>query len=290
MEEEHYRLKTVKQVLEYYMENRGYFAEKWSDLAHMTSVFVTVMGNRKIKDLRPEHFIAYNSGRKRGAFGKRQAKSTGTVRRELEHLRAAVNFCVKARVFNPAHVPHIVMPPPSPPRDRWLNKKELEAIMRVADHGKIQPRVRTFIYLARYTAARKSAITHLKWDQVNFAAGLIEYAKHDKKKTKKRKATVPIHPELRVYLEKIKASAQNEYVLEHKGDIRAGLDAAANQAGIDGLTPHVFRHTWATHASMNGVSMTDIARILGDTVATVEKVYAKFQPDYLKNAIEQAVL
>ncbi len=101
---------------------------------------------------------------------------------------------------------------------------------------------------------------------------------------------VPMHSELRKYLLPLRDKANTPLVLEHSGSIRASLDAVANKAAVRGLTPHVFRHTWATHASMNGVSLLEIARVLGDSIVTVEKTYAKFQPDYLRTAIEQATL
>ena len=111
--------------------------------------------------------------------------------------------------------------------------------------------------------------------------------------TKKKKPVVPIRSDLREYLEglrKTQAGELGHFVLGHSGDIRKALDAVTKRAGVEGVTPHVFRHTYATHASMQGVPLGDIARILGDTIATVEKVYAKFQPGYLQGAMEQSMV
>lgn len=285
-----FRFRKVRQVLEYYMENHGFNAESWADLANMTKVFIEVMGHRNVDQLMPEHFVAYGSLRRKGKIGKRKAKSDGTIRRELQHLQTAIHFCARARVINPATVPHIPMPDAPPPRDRWLNKDEIAAVMQVIAGDKVQDRVKTFVMIARFTAARKSMIENLQWDQVNFSTSMIEYGKHEKKLTKKRKPMVPMHSELRLFLEQLKKRSKTRYVLENNHCIRAALDVVAKHADIDGLTPHVFRHTWATHASMNGVSLLEIARVLGDTIKTVEKTYAKFQPDYLRGAIEQAVL
>jgi integrase len=290
MDEIAYRFKTVRQVLEYYMENHGFFTEKWENLSHMTNVFITVMGKKKCADLRPEHFIAYISGRRSGRFGKRKVTSMGTIDLEFRHLKAAMNFCVKARVLNPAHVPHFPAVDIPPPRDRWLDRKELEILMKAIEDETRPTRLRTFVMIARYTAARARAIETLKWDQINFDTGMIEFGKHLKKKTKKRKPTVPMHPELRLYLERLQRDSNYEYVMEHPGRIYEAMVALALRTGLKGLTPHVLRHTWATHASMNNVSMTEIARVMGITVANAERVYAKYQPEYLRGAIEQAVL
>jgi hypothetical protein len=39
---------------------------------------------------------------------------------------------------------------------------------------------------------------------------------------------------------------------------------------------------------MQGVSLTDISRVLGNTLAVCEKHYAKYQPEYLMSAVNSA--
>jgi len=287
MAEKKYRLETVKDVLEYYMENHGFGVESWADLANMTNVFIEVMGRKRLEDLRPEHFNAYISGRKRKSFGRRAARSTGTLRRELSHLQTAIKFCAKSKLVNPEHIPFIPLPDKPAPRDRWLEKDEIAAIKKAAVPGS---RADIFIRIALATGARKSVIENLRWDQINWHTNQIDFGKGQTKKTNKKRPIVPMNLELRKYLENLRKQKLSEYVLGDNGQIRWSLDAVARRAGVGGVTPHVFRHTWATHASMNGVSMGEIARILGDSIVTVEKVYAKFQPGYLQEAIEQAAL
>ena len=45
--------------------------------------------------------------------------------------------------------------------------------------------------------------------------------------------------------------------------------------------PHILRHTRASHLLQEGVSLFNVAKLLGDTVATVERVYGHFCPDYM---------
>ena len=51
------------------------------------------------------------------------------------------------------------------------------------------------------------------------------------------------------------------------------------------LTPHVLRHTRATHLLQKGVAPYAVASLLGDTVATVLRVYGHHCPNYLAEAI-----
>jgi integrase len=52
------------------------------------------------------------------------------------------------------------------------------------------------------------------------------------------------------------------------------------------VTPHTLRHTAATWAAMAGVPMDEIARLLGASVTVVEKIYAKWHPEYLRRAVQ----
>ncbi len=62
--------------------------------------------------------------------------------------------------------------------------------------------------------------------------------------------------------------------------VRRSLDAVLREAGKgEGVAPvrprnvHQLRHSWASHAIAGGASLADVAKFLGDTVATVVKTY-----------------
>lgn len=288
MLERKYRLTTVKHVLEYYMENHGFQVESWRDLASMTRVFIEVMGKRTLASLQPEHFNAYISGRKRGTFGKKKAKSTGTLRREFEHLRAAIKYCVAARLVNPEHVPMITMPAKPPPRDRWLTKEEIQLLK---DSAEPWSRGEIFLKIVLAQPYRRHTIETLEWSQLNFLTGMIHPMKPGEKVTNKKKPVLPMPVEQMAYLKELRHRRPTDiYVLQHSGTIFEALEAIAKRAGVERVTPHVMRHTWATHASMDGVPLGEIARVLGDSIVMVEKVYAKYQPGYLRSAIEKGAL
>ena len=43
---------------------------------------------------------------------------------------------------------------------------------------------------------------------------------------------------------------------------------------LDHVSPHAFRHTYATHLIEAGVPIAHVAELLGDTVAVVESTYS----------------
>ena len=64
------------------------------------------------------------------------------------------------------------------------------------------------------------------------------------------------------------------------------VKAIGRELKIDGLSPHVFRHTWATRAVERGVVIGKVAAFLGDNEETVRKNYIHLSPDYLRDALE----
>ncbi len=63
------------------------------------------------------------------------------------------------------------------------------------------------------------------------------------------------------------------------------LRPACRQVGLpDNVTFHTLRHSFATQAIASGISETDVAELIGDTVAQVHRVYGHPSVDFKKRA------
>lgn len=238
----------------------------------------------------------YVAKRRAGKIG-RPAKS-GTVRRELAQLRACLNWCVERNSLEA--VPVFRLPADSAPRDRWLRETEVRRLLDAARSEGRMSRVERFLWLALYTAGRKTALLELTWDRVDMETGVIHLACPDRAQTKKRRASVPIASALRPILQRMYDERISDLVLDNKAEIWASVQIVAERAGLapkaartggakpraTGVSPHVLRHTAATHMARRGVPLWKIAKVLGNTLAMVEKVYAKHSPDDLREAID----
>jgi integrase len=156
-----------------------------------------------------------------------------------------------------------------------------------------------FLWLALETAQRKRAILDLTWDRVDFETRVIHFAVPGKKVTKKRRPSVPISDALLVQLKRMHDEKINDFVMDHGGEGWSAIQAIVVKAGLapkqkrgtgeriksTGISPHTLRHTAATHMARRGVPLYDIAGILGNTLAMVEKVYAKHCPGRLRAAV-----
>lgn len=233
-------------------------------------------------DHRPDSITAVMCrayARKRQSAGRK----VGTVWTELNHFRIVMNWAAKMRMI-PMQV-YVELPQKPPPRDKRLTKEEADRLRAAAqpDH------IRVAITLMLGTAARAGAVLDLTWDRVDFERGIITYADAADGAMRKGRATVPMNSMVRRELEKAKRVAMSDHVVEWSGrkvgSIKRGFSASAERAGLIGISPHVLRHTAATWMAEAGLSMSEIARVLGHSDSSItERVYAKFSPGHLRAA------
>jgi integrase len=121
-------------------------------------------------------------------------------------------------------------------------------------------------------------------------------------KTRRSHRLVPMAPELhqiaRVHIERY---ASPQWMLPSpaiEGEpitdlgFRPHFKAIVERAGLEygrekqsGVTFHTLRHTFASHAVMAGVDLYTVAKLLGDSVKTVEDTYADLSPDHKRLAV-----
>lgn len=223
---------------------------------------------------------AYRQRRTAGDLTNAHGRLAGpeTVRRELSLLVAAMNHAARWRRLEASAVPYIELPPKSEPRMRWLARDELEALWRHSCD-----RIRLFGRIAYYAASRKTPVQKLPVRRVDLERRLIDLA-DDGPATAKRRGWVPLYdPIVDEVAHACRLHGPNGYVLGHPGSVRTGFENAARRAGLGtDVTPHVLRHTRATHMLQDGEPIWKVAGLLKDTVETVERVYGHHCPEYLR--------
>lgn len=214
-----------------------------------------------------------------------------TVRRDLVVLNAALNHAAREGHIKKADLPLIELPPNGEPRGCWLTKPEflrLAVTARAQRASRNPTRVERFLWIAYNTAGRRQAIETLEWQQVDFDLNVIHLAKPGEPKSKKRRATVAMNSRLRSFMLRAYAHRENDWVLGEPGSIRTVFRSLVALAGFKkNVTPNVLRHTAATHMLRHGVSLWDVAGVLGNSPAMIQKVYGKHTPEAQRAAVSK---
>jgi integrase len=280
---------TLDAVLDGYLADRKPQVASYDTLRHACAAL-----RRHLGDLTPEHLNTPRIrlyGRQRRAEGyevgpasnrRRKPVADATVARELVTLRSAIRWAIAEKWIPPEAEPKIEVPTASRPRQRYLTADEAARLLAVCQ----APHAALFVAIGLYTGARSGAILDLTWRQVDFTAGLIDFGSGS---GNKRRAVVPITDALRPRLVEAHAGRTTDRVIEHGGrgvdSVKTGFAAARRRAGLGpDVTPHILRHTAATWMMQRGVAIREAARFLGMSEKTVETVYGKFNPSFLRNA------
>lgn len=211
-----------------------------------------------------------------------------TARRELSLFLAALNHEVREERSKSKF--GFQMPPQSEPRIRYLTREEYARLMRTP----MPPRIYRFFLLAFGTGARARAIEQLTWDRVDLQRRTIDFRLPGVNHKNKRRVVAPISDALFPRLEAMYARRKDTHVigLSEKGKCVTTYHAAKEvlrTMGINenGVARHVARHTFASWLLQEGVSIYEVAKLMGDTVGMVEKVYGHMQAHHLMSAVNR---
>ncbi len=160
---------------------------------------------------------------------------------------------------------------------KWLTKAQLRSVVDAAEEP-----VKSFILIAYYTAARRASIEDLTLDQIDLRMGRISLQQKGARVTKKRRPVVPLYAEIRPVVERLMLQAEmtGGSKLFRCSELYRPFVKACAAVGIV-AHPHMLRHSRATHMLMDGEDPYKVAKLLGDTLATVERVYGHVSIDYL---------
>jgi integrase len=261
-------------------------------------------GGKMLSDVTAETCRAYV--RSRG--------SPGGARRDLEDLRAAVNYHAKKELHR--GIVTIELPEKGLSRDRWLTRAEAAALIwtcwrarevQTAHRGALRGRkiatdkrplrhLARFILIGLYTGSRAGAIaaaSPLRGEgrSVDLENGRYYRLAQGKRATKKRQPTVALPPRLLAHMRRWRRRGiAREHFVEWNGkpvvSVKTAFKTAVRKAMLPGrVMPHTLRHTAATWLMQNGAPLWQAAGYLGMSVKTLSDVYGHHHPDHFDEAV-----
>ncbi len=130
--------------------------------------------------------------------------------------------------------------------------------------------------------------TRLKWEEVDLERGILRVVA----RKNRRVLEVPLNEQAAAVLRAWLANRKSEYVFYNPQtgkpfkDLWLGLKKACKKAGLENVTWHTFRHTFATRLTGRGADLVTVKELLGHSSIAVTLRYAHTNHDAKKRAVQ----
>ncbi len=224
------------------------------------------------------------------------ARSAG---RAVHAIRGFFRFLVREEKLTDDPMENVRSPRPFKPLPRFLNRAQVEALLQAPGPATaIGLRDRAILETMYASGLRASEVTHLKTENIDADIGLLRiFGKGRKERlvpigSSALAAIVRYEREGRAKL--LKRKKTRELFLNHSGEAlsRMGLwlvvrrhALAVGVAHI--LTPHVLRHSFATHLLENGADLRALQAMLGHADISTTEIYTHVTRERLRQVFDK---
>ena len=221
-----------------------------------------------------------------------------TINRKISSLRSFFKYQIKTGILEKTPMVKITAPKNEKRLPSFVAKGEMENLFNQTFADDWKGRTEKLILLLFYnTGMRLSELIHLKEGGVNFSSHTLKVLGKGNKER-----IIPISPllvqEIKCYLELKKAltiEKADALLITEKGKklsaravytmVRAHLNEFTT---IEKRSPHVLRHTFATHLMNNGADLNAVKELLGHSSLAATQVYTHNTIEKLKSIYKQA--
>ena len=230
---------------------------------------------------------------------KNSGKKTTTISRNLASIRSFYQYLVRTKKIKEDPTEGIQSPKVEKRVPSVLSSKEVELLLEQPKAVDLKGiRDKAMLEFAYATGMRVTEIINLNLEDVNLKEGYVSCTNANKQRNIPLGA-ISINA-LKEYIKKarpylIKSEDEKSLFVNINGKrlTRQGfwkiVKFYKEQAHIDkDITPHVLRHSFATHLLQNGADLKAIQVMLGHSDISSTQVYMQFQDEGLKNIYKKA--
>lgn len=290
---------TVKQLCELYLADleaglilgKGNRPKKattiGTDTGRIQRHIIPLLGSRRVKDLSKADInkalkdimagktaISVKTKKLRGKAI--VSGGAGTATRTVGLLGGILTYAMEAGIItaNPAHG---IRKPKDNVRDRRLTEDEYRLLGRIlrdaVDDGQYAMAAEISRQIA-LTGCRRMEMIGLQWAEMDTGGSCLRLIN-----SKEGKSTRPVGLPVVEYMEKRREDAEGTYVFPGQGDNNAfgafprHWDKILKGTELEGITPHVLRHSFASIGNDLGFTEVTIAALVGHSKGSVTSKY-----------------
>jgi integrase/recombinase XerD len=219
-----------------------------------------------------------------------RGRAPATGRRRLITIRACFGYLRRRGVVPSSPAEDIPLPSLERKLRRHLEPDELERFVREAR----SPLVKAAAVILYHTGLRVGELCGLRFCDVDFTRRTVRVIGKGRKER-----VVPLNDAaasaLAWYVAEVRPHVNTGYVFV-TGSGRLDPDylgtlirREAKRLGMEGVTPHAFRHSFATQLLRREVNLLAISALLGHSSPQTTAIYAHVSPQVLEQAVAKLV-
>ena len=225
--------------------------------------------------------------------------SSRSIARHLSAVRGLFHFLLSEGTVSCDPTEHLSSPKQWSTIPKFLNREEIEKLIQAPDTAKPNGlRDRAMFELLYATGIRVSELIQLKTSNLDKGLGLIRVTGKGNKQR-----IVPVHAEALSVIRQYTESARLEllkgrtspclFVTARGGPMTrqafwASVRLNGKKVGIfHNLSPHVLRHTFATHLLEGGADLRSLQAMLGHSDLSTTEIYTHVVRSRLRTTVDQ---
>ena len=217
-----------------------------------------------------------------------------SVNRKISTLKTFFKFLIREGVIQESPMLKVVAPKSKKRLPLFVEEDQIESLLNGVefDDGFIGERDKLIIELFYVTGIRLSELINIKISDLNFDNNLVKVLG---KRNKERliPLSTRIVKELQFFIEKYKI---DNYLFTNLGGTKVYTKLVyrvvnkyiGKISSINKKSPHILRHTFATHMLNNGADINAIKELLGHANLSATQVYTHNTIEKLKSVYKQA--
>ena len=225
--------------------------------------------------------------------------SVATVSRNVSTIKSFYLYLLREQIIHNDPSASLKSPKLVKKAPQVLSIEEVEVLLALPDESVKGIRDKAMLELLYATGLKVSELVGLKLNEINTTLRFIRFL------DKERERLIPFSEPARIAVEKYLSSSRNQLMpkegyedylfLNYSGEpmTRQGfwkiIKNYGDMAGFDvGLTPHIFRHSFAAHMVENGADLKFIQEMLGHSDISTTQVYSGFANERISQAYDKA--
>jgi integrase len=269
---------TLPELGERYIEYAGLHKRSWKRDVQMLGNLHAFFGSAKLRDITPLRVEEYQRERVKEV-------SPATSNREMALLKHMFNMAERWGQHQGANPVRLVkFLPEDNLRVETLSEDQEQRLLLASP-----PYLRDMILFAINTGLRTSDIFNLEWTEVD-----IEQRRLKKiVKKNQRPLSLPLNDTAFGIVEARRGIQHGPYVFYNPmtgdkfKDVKGAIAAAVKRAGLGKITWHMFRHTFASRLTREGVDIVTVKELLGHSNISTTMRYAHSNDETKRRAVQR---